>query len=149
LGRRRQREYGADFVSLFEFPASAIQELNRGARRSPLACIEIVMTARATGPVQHAIGMKATSAAKLRNGAKSCLTAEENRRMSETPWTGEHPLERRMRTLPSVARLRLMRPPATLSRVATRIWLAGCVRESARSSYFRRKCGKLSALQQV
>ena len=40
-------------------------------------------------------------------------------------------------------------PLATHSRLMTQDWLAGRVHESARSPYFRRKCGKLSALQQV
>lgn len=39
--------------------------------------------------------------------------------------------------------------PAILSRLVTQDWLAGRARESARSSYFRRKCGELSAPQQV
>ena len=64
-------------------------------------------------------------------------------------WAGECPMERRIQYLPSVARFRLMRPPATLSRVVTQDWLAGCAHESARSSYFRRKYARLSALQQV
>ena len=69
--------------------------------------------------------MKAISAARLRNGAKQSLTAGTNRRTGETTWNGERPTKRRMRWLPSVARFRLMRPPATLSRVATQDGLTG------------------------
>ena len=83
------------------------------------------MTARASRLARVANGMKAMSAAGPRNGAKEYLTAEKNRGTSETAWTGEYPMERRMQSLPSVARFRLMRPPATLSRVATQDWLAG------------------------
>jgi hypothetical protein len=54
-----------------------------------------------------------------------------------------------MQCLPSIARFRLMKALATHSRLMTQDWLAGYMHESARSSYFRRKCGKLSALQQV
>jgi hypothetical protein len=58
------------------------------------------MTAHAAGLAQHPIGMKATSAArsaaKPRNGAKQCLTAEENRRTNKVTSTGECPFEKQM-----------------------------------------------------
>jgi hypothetical protein len=41
------------------------------------------------------------------------------------------------------------KPLAAFSRHATQDRRTGRVRESARSSYFRRKCGELSALQRV
>jgi len=87
------------------------------------------MTAPAVDRVRHANGVHARSAAKPRNGAK--LTPAGNRR--KVAWTGECPMEGRLQFLRSVTRFQLMRPPATLSWVATQDWVA---RESCAAFLF-------------
>ena len=107
-------EYGADFLWSFEFLVSVIQSLHHGARRSPFACIEMVMTARTVGLVPHANGINAGSAARPRNGARQLLTAEKNRREKKVVRTGGRPKDMRMQCLPSIARFRLMKAPLPL-----------------------------------
>ena len=110
----------------------------------------MVVTARTVGLVQHANGMNAGSAARPRNGARQLLTAEKIDEGDKVVRTGGRAKDMRMQCLPSIARFRLMRRPlATHSRLITQDWLAGCVHESARSFYCRRRCDKLSALQEV
>lgn len=63
---RRRREYGAGLPSPFEFPVSAIQTSNRGARRSPLAGRNI--DASVNGPVGKS-GARGATVAALRSRA--------------------------------------------------------------------------------
>jgi hypothetical protein len=98
----------------------------------------MVMAARAVGLVQKADGMNARSAATPRNDSKQSLTAEMSWRTSKAARIDECPMASWTQGLPSTS-FRLIRPPCRFfptgdARLATKR-----VRESARSSYFRRK----------
>jgi hypothetical protein len=95
----------------FEFLVSVIQSLHHGARRSPFAFIEMVVTARTVGLVQHANGTNAESAARPRNGARQLLTAEKIDEGDKVVQTGGRAKDMRMQCLPSIARFRLMKAP--------------------------------------
>lgn len=90
-------------------------------------------------------GMKARSAARPHNGAMQRLTTEQKRRTNRVASTGECPMQKRMQYPLSVARFRPMRLPVHTFPV--RDGLTG--RANQRNSYFRRRCGKPSALQRV
>ncbi|MBB4374091.1 hypothetical protein GGD63_006920 [Bradyrhizobium sp. cir1] len=144
--RRRQREYGADFLSPFEFPVSTIQELNRGTRRSPLVWIEVLTVANAGGGARTKAATDARYVAASLKGAKQSLTIDLSRWAREAARIARRPMALVIQCLPPTESFRLIKPPCRFFPTGDIGLHASRVRESARNRHFRRKCASVSAL---